>query len=104
VHVFPEILWLSIDIDKVTQELFRPATLQIIHHFTFNRRYESPETAALLDACVDALTQAGSGPLRGFAADALAEFLQWTIKRTPSEVSRHPYIAWRFCDCVDSPT
>ena len=37
-------------LSQVTQQLFGPLVFQMIHWFTRNTQYESPDTIALLDA------------------------------------------------------
>ncbi|RKO88463.1 hypothetical protein BDK51DRAFT_26592, partial [Blyttiomyces helicus] len=79
--VFPSLLRLSIDVDKVTRNLFRPLVMQLIHWLTKNSRAEHLETVALLTTCLDAATSF-EGPLRDFGAECSAEFLKWSIKHT----------------------
>ena len=48
--VFPVILQLGCDVEQVAERLFSPLVFQIIHWFTSNKQYESPDTIALLEA------------------------------------------------------
>ncbi|KAJ3219136.1 hypothetical protein HDU67_002469 [Dinochytrium kinnereticum] len=80
-RIFPVILRLSVDLDQVTRELFRPLTFQIIHWLTKNSRYENPETMALLKCCFDMLASDTSN-LRDFGSDCIAEFFKWSIKHS----------------------
>ena len=48
--VFPVILQLGCDVEQVAERLFSPLVYQIIHWFTSNKQYESPDTIALLEA------------------------------------------------------
>ena len=48
--VFPVILRLGCDVEQVAEKLFAPLVFQIIHWFTSNKQYESPDTIALLEA------------------------------------------------------
>ncbi|XP_068717854.1 DNA-dependent protein kinase catalytic subunit-like isoform X1 [Montipora capricornis] len=81
-HLFPCLLQLSCDVEQVAEQLFKPLVFQLIHWFTNNRMYESPETIALLDAILDGLVYHGEAALRDFSAQCVREFLQWSIKQT----------------------
>ncbi|KAI8906218.1 hypothetical protein DFJ77DRAFT_504568 [Powellomyces hirtus] len=88
--VFPALLRLGIDLDRVTQELFRPLVFQIIHWLTKNSRAENPETMAMLNACLDAISGT-NGALRDFAGDCIREFVIWSIKHSSvKEQERNP--------------
>ncbi|XP_064405997.1 DNA-dependent protein kinase catalytic subunit-like isoform X2 [Halichondria panicea] len=80
--VFPFLLQLACDVEKVTGQLFRPLIFQMIHWFTRNRQYESPDTIALLDALLDGIVHPSNTSLRDFAALCVREFLVWSIKQT----------------------
>ncbi|KAI8820570.1 uncharacterized protein EV422DRAFT_578857 [Fimicolochytrium jonesii] len=80
--VFPALLRLAIDLDTVTRELFRPLVFQIIHWLTRNARAENPETMAMLNVCLEAVSGT-NGALRDFAGECIREFLIWSIKHTP---------------------
>ncbi len=43
---YASLLWFV----QVAEQLFRPLMFQLIHWFTRNTQYESPDTIALLDA------------------------------------------------------
>lgn len=47
---FIKVLLKYIISNQVTEQLFRPLVFQMIHWFTRNTQYESPDTIALLDA------------------------------------------------------
>ncbi|KAJ3226359.1 hypothetical protein HDU81_007351, partial [Chytriomyces hyalinus] len=90
IKVFPVLLRLSVDLDEVTRELFRPLVSQLIHWFTKNSKYENPETMALLQSCFDAVAST-SGPLREFGAECIAEYLKWSIKHaSEKELENNP--------------
>ncbi|KAJ3184182.1 hypothetical protein HDU87_005028 [Geranomyces variabilis] len=80
-NVFPALLRLGADLDRVTRELFSSLVFQIIHWLTKNSRAENPETMAMLNACLDAIS-APIGGLRNFAGDCVREFVIWSIKHT----------------------
>ncbi|KAJ3150478.1 hypothetical protein HDU86_006651 [Geranomyces michiganensis] len=80
-NVFPALLRLGADLDRVTRELFSSLVFQIIHWLTKNSRAENPETMAMLNACLDAIS-GPTGTLRNFAGDCVREFLVWSIKHT----------------------
>ncbi|KND04346.1 uncharacterized protein SPPG_00077 [Spizellomyces punctatus DAOM BR117] len=88
--VFPGLLRLAVDLDKVTRDLFRPLVFQIIHWLTKNSKAENAETMAMLNACIDAVS-GDDGPGREFAGECIAEFLAWSIKHTlPKELDQSP--------------
>ncbi|KAI8831763.1 NUC194 domain-containing protein [Chytriomyces cf. hyalinus JEL632] len=90
IKVFPVLLRLSVDLDKVTRELFRPLVSQLIHWFTKNSKYENPEAMALSQSCFDAVAST-SGPLREFGAECIAEYLKWSIKHaSEKELENNP--------------
>ncbi|XP_022778667.1 DNA-dependent protein kinase catalytic subunit-like isoform X5 [Stylophora pistillata] len=81
-HVFPTLLQLACDVEQVSEQLFKPLVFQLIHWFTNNRKYETPETMALLDAIVDGIVHPVDTSLRDFSAQCIKEFLQWSIKQS----------------------
>ncbi|KAJ3289778.1 hypothetical protein HK104_007244 [Borealophlyctis nickersoniae] len=85
--VFPALLRLAVDVEKVTRDLFRPLVFQLIHWFTKNTRAENPESMIMLNASLDAVTSP-NGPLRDFGAECAAEFLKYSIKHTSAKVMR----------------
>ncbi|KAJ3157367.1 hypothetical protein HDU89_002781 [Geranomyces variabilis] len=80
-NVFPALLRLGADLDRVTRELFSSLVFQIIHWLTKNSKAENPETMAMLNACLDAIS-GPTGALRNFAGDCVREFVIWSIKHT----------------------
>ncbi|KAI8613655.1 hypothetical protein BC830DRAFT_1219655 [Chytriomyces sp. MP71] len=90
IKIFPVLLRLAVDLDKVTRELFKPLVSQLVHWFTKNSKFENPETMALLQACLEAV-ESTSGPLREFGAECVAEFLKWSIKHaSDKELENNP--------------
>ncbi|KAJ3307867.1 hypothetical protein HDU76_004302, partial [Blyttiomyces sp. JEL0837] len=77
--IFPVLLRLAIDVDKVTRELFRTLVFQLLHWLTGNSKYENPETMTMLEACFEAVSSS-NGQLRDFGAECIAEYLKWSIK------------------------
>jgi DNA-dependent protein kinase catalytic subunit len=80
--VFPYLLRLACDVEKVAEQLFRPLVLQMVHWFTRNTQYESPDTIALLDAVLDGIVDSSDTSLRDFCGLCVREFLSWSIKQT----------------------
>ncbi|KAJ3178568.1 hypothetical protein HDU85_005175 [Gaertneriomyces sp. JEL0708] len=80
-RIFPALLRLAVDVDRVTRELYRPLVMQTIHWLTKNSKAENPETMAMLNACLDAVVT-GKGSLREIGADGVAEFLKWSLKHS----------------------
>ena len=82
-HVFPALFRLACDVDNFPRNLFHPLVMQIIHWFTGNQKYESPETIELLNCIMNGLVDEKDAALRDFSALSLKEFLKWSIKHTP---------------------
>eukprot|EP00058_Branchiostoma_floridae_P019566 XP_002605056.1 hypothetical protein BRAFLDRAFT_85202 [Branchiostoma floridae] len=89
--VFPVLMQLACDVEQVARQLFEPLMLQLIHWLTNNRKYESDETVALLDAIMDGLVHPTDTALRDFSSRCVREFLQWSIKQTsPKQLEKSP--------------
>lgn len=73
-------------LSKVAEQLFHPLVLQMIHWFTRNTQYESPDTIALLDAILDGVVDSSNTSLRDFCGQCVREFLTWSIKQTSKKV------------------
>jgi DNA-dependent protein kinase catalytic subunit len=54
--LFPVLLRLAVDADKVTRDLFKSLVFQLIHWFTKNGKSENPETMSILQASFDAVS------------------------------------------------
>ncbi|KAL1417557.1 hypothetical protein MTO96_006113 [Rhipicephalus appendiculatus] len=90
-HLFPELLHLSCDPDQVTQNLFRPLTLQLMHWFSSKSTRGSQESAAIVECLWDTVTQSQETTVRDFAAQCLKEFVAWSIKQSSSkELEKSP--------------
>ncbi|XP_022110985.1 DNA-dependent protein kinase catalytic subunit-like isoform X2 [Acanthaster planci] len=81
-RVFPALFRLSCDVEQVARQLFEPLVMQLIHWFTGNKKFESEETTALLNAMLDGVIHPTDTSLRDFSACCLKEFLKWSIKQT----------------------
>ncbi|XP_041045109.1 DNA-dependent protein kinase catalytic subunit isoform X2 [Carcharodon carcharias] len=84
-HMFPVLLRLGCDVDKVTNQLFEPLVMQLIHWLTNNRKFESRDTVALLEAILDGIVDPVDSTLRDFCGNCVQEFLKWSIKQTTPE-------------------
>ncbi|XP_070581112.1 DNA-dependent protein kinase catalytic subunit-like [Ptychodera flava] len=80
--VLPVLLQLACDVEQVSRQLFEPLVMQMIHWFTNNKKFESPETIAMLDAILDGICHPTDTALRDFSAKCTKEFLKWSIKQT----------------------
>ncbi|XP_065898419.1 DNA-dependent protein kinase catalytic subunit-like isoform X2 [Dysidea avara] len=80
--VFPVVLQLACDVEQVAEKLFSPLVFQIIHWFTSNKQYESPDTIALLEAILDGIVHPTDTSLRDFSAKCVRHFLEWSLKQT----------------------
>ncbi|XP_019852740.1 PREDICTED: DNA-dependent protein kinase catalytic subunit [Amphimedon queenslandica] len=80
--LIPVALQLACDVDRVAEQLFRPLVFQMIHWFTRNTQYESPDTVTLLEAILEGIEHPTNASLRDFSAQCIKEFLVWSIKQT----------------------
>ncbi|TRY56699.1 hypothetical protein DNTS_012969 [Danionella cerebrum] len=89
--VFPVLLRLACDVDQVTRQLFEPLVMQLIHWFTNNRKFESQDTVAVLDAILDGIVDPLDSTLRDFSGTCIQEFVKWSIKQTtPKQQEKSP--------------
>ena len=63
----------------------------MIHWFTRNTQYESPDTITLLDAILDGVVDPSDTSLRDFCGQCVREFLAWSIKQTSKKVKSKMY-------------
>uniref|UniRef100_A0A4W3HBY9 DNA-dependent protein kinase catalytic subunit n=1 Tax=Callorhinchus milii TaxID=7868 RepID=A0A4W3HBY9_CALMI len=90
-QLFPVLLRLGCDVDTVTRQLFEPLVLQLIHWFTSNRKFESRDTVAMLEAILDGIVDPVDSTLRDFCGQCVREFLKWSIKQTtPEQQAKSP--------------
>ncbi|XP_023573460.1 DNA-dependent protein kinase catalytic subunit [Octodon degus] len=90
-HTFPVLLRLACDVDQVTRQLYEPLVMQLIHWFTNNKKFESQDTVALLEAILDGIVDPVDSTLRDFCGQCIGEFLKWSIKQTtPQQQEKSP--------------
>ncbi|XP_008767155.1 DNA-dependent protein kinase catalytic subunit isoform X1 [Rattus norvegicus] len=90
-HMFPVLLKLACDVDQVTRQLYEPLVMQLIHWFTNNKKFESQDTVALLEAILDGIVDPVDSTLRDFCGQCVQEFLKWSIKQTtPQQQEKSP--------------
>ncbi|XP_019943216.2 DNA-dependent protein kinase catalytic subunit isoform X1 [Paralichthys olivaceus] len=90
-RLFPVLLRLACDVDQVTRQLFEPLVMQLIHWFTNNKKFESEDTVAVLDAILDGVVDPMDSTLRDFCGCCIEEFVKWSIKQTtPRQQERSP--------------
>ncbi|KAM4865347.1 DNA-dependent protein kinase catalytic subunit [Thomomys bottae] len=90
-HTFPVLLRLACDVDQVTRQLYEPLVMQLIHWFTNNKKFESQDTVALLEAILDGIVDPIDSTLRDFCGRCIREFLKWSIKQTtPQQQQKSP--------------
>ncbi|XP_052014740.1 DNA-dependent protein kinase catalytic subunit isoform X2 [Apodemus sylvaticus] len=90
-HTFPVLLQLACDVDQVTRQLYEPLVMQLIHWFTNNKKFESQDTVALLEAILDGIVDPVDSTLRDFCGRCIQEFLKWSIKQTtPQQQEKSP--------------
>jgi DNA-dependent protein kinase catalytic subunit len=75
------LLRLAVDIDPVTNGIFRLLVFQLIHWLTRNSKFENPETMAMLECVLEGVSSQ-NGSLRDFSGDCVSEFLKYSIKQT----------------------
>uniref|UniRef100_A0A803VTB7 DNA-dependent protein kinase catalytic subunit n=1 Tax=Ficedula albicollis TaxID=59894 RepID=A0A803VTB7_FICAL len=81
-RLFPVLLRLACDIDQVTRQLYEPLVMQLIHWFTNNKKFESQDTVAFLEAILSGIVDPVDSTLRDFCGQCIREFLKWSIKQT----------------------
>ncbi|XP_075994169.1 DNA-dependent protein kinase catalytic subunit isoform X2 [Genypterus blacodes] len=90
-RLFPVLLRLACDVDQVTRQLFEPLVMQLIHWFTSNKRFESQDTVAVLEAILDGVVDPTDCTLRDFCGRCIEEFVKWSIKQTtPKQQEKSP--------------
>ncbi|KAM8966776.1 DNA-dependent protein kinase catalytic subunit [Pelodytes ibericus] len=90
-RTFPVLLHLACDVDQVTRQLYEPLVMGMIHWFTSNKNFESPDTVALLEAILDGIMDPVDSTLRDFCGQCIQEFLKWSIKQTtPQQQKKSP--------------
>uniref|UniRef100_A0A8C3U087 DNA-dependent protein kinase catalytic subunit n=1 Tax=Catharus ustulatus TaxID=91951 RepID=A0A8C3U087_CATUS len=81
-RIFPVLLRLACDTDQVTRQLYEPLVMQLIHWFTNNKKFESQDTVAFLEAILSGIVDPVDSTLRDFCGQCIREFLKWSIKQT----------------------
>ncbi|XP_034415705.1 DNA-dependent protein kinase catalytic subunit [Cyclopterus lumpus] len=90
-RLFPVLLRLACDVDQVTRQLFEPLVMQLIHWFTNNKKFESQDTVAVLEAIMDGVIDPMDSTLRDFCGRCIEEFVKWSIKQTtPKQQEKSP--------------
>ncbi|KAL1006455.1 hypothetical protein UPYG_G00072620 [Umbra pygmaea] len=90
-RLFPVLLRLACDVDQVTRQLFEPLVMQLIHWFTNNKKFESQDTVAVLEAIMDGVIDPVDSTLRDFCGRCIQEFIKWSIKQTtPKQQEKSP--------------
>ncbi|XP_056155309.1 DNA-dependent protein kinase catalytic subunit [Lampris incognitus] len=90
-RLFPVLLRLACDVDQVTRQLFEPLVMQLIHWFTNNKKFESQDTVAVLEAILDGVVDPMDSTLRDFCGCCIEEFVKWSIKQTtPQQQEKSP--------------
>ncbi|XP_073344741.1 DNA-dependent protein kinase catalytic subunit [Pagrus major] len=90
-RLFPVLLRLACDVDQVTRQLFEPLVMQLIHWFTNNKKFESQDTVAVLEAIMDGVVDPMDSTLRDFCGRCIEEFVRWSIKQTtPKQQEKSP--------------
>uniref|UniRef100_A0A8C0BSB7 DNA-dependent protein kinase catalytic subunit n=1 Tax=Buteo japonicus TaxID=224669 RepID=A0A8C0BSB7_9AVES len=90
-RLFPVLLRLACDVDQVTRQLYEPLVMQLIHWFTNNKKFESQDTVAFLEAILTGIVDPIDSTLRDFCGQCIREFLKWSIKQTtPRQQEKSP--------------
>uniref|UniRef100_A0AAR2IVV3 DNA-dependent protein kinase catalytic subunit n=1 Tax=Pygocentrus nattereri TaxID=42514 RepID=A0AAR2IVV3_PYGNA len=90
-RIFPVLLRLACDVDQVARQLFEPLVMQLIHWFTNNKKFESQDTVAVLEAILDGVVDPLDSTLRDFSGRCIQEFVKWSIKQTtPKQQEKSP--------------
>uniref|UniRef100_A0A674JBQ4 DNA-dependent protein kinase catalytic subunit n=1 Tax=Terrapene triunguis TaxID=2587831 RepID=A0A674JBQ4_9SAUR len=90
-RMFPVLLRLACDVDQVTRQLYELLVMELIHWFTNNKKFESQDTVALLEAILDGIVDPVDSSLRDFCGQCVREFMKWSIKQTtPQQQEKSP--------------
>ncbi|CAM5116256.1 unnamed protein product [Natator depressus] len=90
-RIFPVLLRLACDVDQVTRQLYELLVIELIHWFTNNKKFESQDTVALLEAILDGIVDPVDSSLRDFCGQCVREFMKWSIKQTtPQQQEKSP--------------
>uniref|UniRef100_A0A663MNQ6 DNA-dependent protein kinase catalytic subunit n=1 Tax=Athene cunicularia TaxID=194338 RepID=A0A663MNQ6_ATHCN len=90
-RIFPVLLRLACDVDQVTRQLYEPLVMQLIHWFTNNKKFESQDTVAFLEAILSGIVDPDDSTLRDFCGQCIREFFKWSIKQTtPRQQEKSP--------------
>uniref|UniRef100_A0A8D0GIE8 DNA-dependent protein kinase catalytic subunit n=1 Tax=Sphenodon punctatus TaxID=8508 RepID=A0A8D0GIE8_SPHPU len=90
-RTFPVLLRLACDVDQVTRQLYETLVMELIHWFTNNKKFESQDTVALLEAILDGIVDPVDSALRDFCGQCVREFMKWSIKQTtPQQQEKGP--------------
>uniref|UniRef100_H3B272 DNA-dependent protein kinase catalytic subunit n=1 Tax=Latimeria chalumnae TaxID=7897 RepID=H3B272_LATCH len=82
-HEFPVLKRATCTENRVTRQLYEPLVMQLIHWFTNNKKFESQDTVAMLEAIMfSACSDVLDSTLRDFCGLCIQEFLKWSIKQT----------------------
>ncbi|XP_023688567.2 DNA-dependent protein kinase catalytic subunit isoform X1 [Paramormyrops kingsleyae] len=91
-RIFPVLLLLACDVDQVTRQLYEPLVMQLIHWFTSNKKFESQDTVAVLEAILDGLVNPEDCKLRDFCGQCIHEFFKWSIKQTTPKQQKDSHV------------
>ncbi|CAG9330104.1 unnamed protein product [Blepharisma stoltei] len=85
--LFPVIYNLATDVEAVSRQVFEPLSRQLVRWFAKSRGYEHPETMALLDALMQAVSNPNNAALRNLAGSCMGEFASSVISQPASPVA-----------------
>ena len=96
--LYPALLALAVDAEKVAGQLFRPLTAQIAHWIGHTAPPSAPDRVAFLEALFDGAADRGNGALREHCCMLIGTLVQWTVKdvvgsATPAAVASNIDIA-----------
>ena len=81
--VFPCVFRLAVDGEPISNQIFQPLIMQLIHWYTTKEEAAYQNIASeLLDAILGGLESHEDGKLREASSKFLAEFVKWTLKGT----------------------
>ena len=83
-HLYPALLALAVDAEKVASQLFMPLTTQLARWLGHSAPLSAPDRSAFLEALFDGASDNGNGTLREHCCGLVGILVQWTVKDMPA--------------------
>ena len=83
-HLYPALLALAVDAEKVASQLFMPLTTQLARWLGHTAPLSAPDRSAFLEALFDGAADNVNGALREYCCGLVGVLMQWTVKDMPA--------------------